>query len=298
MWFSSFRIVLPLLVLLKMLSFSRDFNAFFFDNGIIRVDILSVSHSGYWIKVTDIANFFVHQIGISSITFDYVLSAYILLYAISLLSLSLGFITKISNILVLFCHLTFYTSYYQYTYGVDNFITILLFYLLISKIPENTLSLDSFFFKKNLINFGFHPAYVIKIIQIHLCIVYFFSGFEKALGYNWWNGESIWRALHNDFGIIPLNLIDKINWKWLFVLSGWITIAIELLYPIFVNIKKTKRIWLIMTIGMHFSITVLLGLFHFGAIMILFNLVGFILPSIFLQPFTYEETAEVRTINL
>src|SRR5437762_14164315 len=34
-----------------------------------------------------------------------------------------------------------------------------------------------------------------RVLQLHLCVIYFFSGLTKLLGSGWWNGESLWRAL-------------------------------------------------------------------------------------------------------
>jgi hypothetical protein len=154
---------------------------------------------------------------------------------------------------------------------------MLLFYLLISKVPQDTPSLESVFYKRDLLNFGFKPSQVLKLLQVHLSIVYLFSGLEKALGFNWWNGESIWRALHNEFGLIDLAYIDSIPSPWIFIVAGWMTIVTELLYPLFINLKKTRVLWVSLTIGMHCSIIVFLGLFHFGAIMILFNLAAYVI---------------------
>ena len=58
---------------------------------------------------------------------------------------------------------------------------------------------------------------------------------EKLSGFNWRNGESVWKALHlpnftNDFNV-------DVTWlgayPWVFVILGWSTIIIELFYPLF-----------------------------------------------------------------
>ena len=41
-------------------------------------------------------------------------------------------------------------------------------------------------------------------LQVHFCVIYFFSGLTKCLGSGWWNGSNIWRALIRP----PFNVID------------------------------------------------------------------------------------------
>jgi hypothetical protein len=38
---------------------------------------------------------------------------------------------------------------------------------------------------------GFHR----RVFQIHLCLIYFFSGLTKCVGAGWWNGSNLWRSL-------------------------------------------------------------------------------------------------------
>ena len=36
-----------------------------------------------------------------------------------------------------------------------------------------------------------------RLMQIHLCVIYFFAGAGKLLGETWWNGEALWGAFAN-----------------------------------------------------------------------------------------------------
>ncbi len=36
-----------------------------------------------------------------------------------------------------------------------------------------------------------------RLIQVHMCIIYFFAGTSKLQGEAWWNGQALWRALSN-----------------------------------------------------------------------------------------------------
>ena len=70
------------------------------------------------------------------------------------------------------------------SYGMDNFTTIGLFYLMLSALPDR-FSLDSRMRKlvpRNTQFLGFFR----RVLQVHLCFVYFFGGITKAVGGEWW----------------------------------------------------------------------------------------------------------------
>ncbi len=103
------------------------------------------------------------------------------------------------------------------SYGVDNFMTIGLFYLMLSPLPDR-YSLDWRLRKlrpKNPQLLGFWR----RVLQLHLCVIYFFSGLTKCLGSGWWDGSNVWRALIRP----PFNVIDPeilVRWKYLFPVDG------------------------------------------------------------------------------
>ena len=74
-----------------------------------------------------------------------------------------------------------------FSYGVDNFTTIGLFYLMIAPLPD-AWSLDWKVGRKRWANpdrLGFHR----RVLQLHLCVIYFFGGISKCFGADWWNGN-------------------------------------------------------------------------------------------------------------
>jgi hypothetical protein len=50
-------------------------------------------------------------------------------------------------------------------------------------------------------------------------------------------------------------------------------------YPIFIWIKKTRRIWLTCILAMHAAIGLLMGLYLFALVMIVMNIAAFGVPS-------------------
>ena len=39
--------------------------------------------------------------------------------------------------------------------------------------------------------------FTLRLIQVHMCIIYFFAGISKLQGLAWWNGLAMWMALGN-----------------------------------------------------------------------------------------------------
>ena len=112
--------------------------------------------------------------------------------------------------------------------------------------------------------------------HIYLCIVYFYAGLGKALGMNWFDGNAVWYVINGFTSASTIeNAIPLINYPIVFKIICWGTIALELLYPILIFTKKTRKIALYLVLLMHLSIGVFMEFYTFGLIMILINLIAF-----------------------
>jgi hypothetical protein len=186
--------------------------------------------------------------------------------------LILGIFCRPAAVLAWFLHLSAVKSAELLTYGMDNFTTIGLFYLMLSPLPDR-YALDLCIWKRPMRDpqlLGFFR----RVLQVHVCIIYFFSGMTKFLGVQWWTGDSIWRALTSP----PYNFVSPdllTNWKYLLPLVGILTCVVETGYPVFIWPKRTRLTWLALTCGMHVAIGCTMGLYLFSLIMIILNLAGF-----------------------
>jgi hypothetical protein len=158
------------------------------------------------------------------------------------------------------------------SYGVDNFMTIGLFYLMLSPLPDR-YSLDWGLRElpaKNPQLLGFWR----RVLQLHLCVIYFFSGLTKCLGSGWWDGSNVWRALVRP----PFNMIDPeilVHWKSLFPVTGISICLLEIGYPFLIWNSKTRMVWLVCICGMHLGIGLMMGMYFFALIMIVLNVAAF-----------------------
>lgn len=186
--------------------------------------------------------------------------------------LLLGLFCRWAALAAWFLYLCSVKSGMLFAYGVDNFTTIGLFYLMIAPLPD-AWSLDWSLRGKRPAQparLGFHR----RILQLHLCLIYFFGGLSKALGLEWWNGNSVWRALiRPPFDLVSPDLL--LRFASLLPLLGILVFGLELGYPFFIWPRRTRPFWLAGILAMHFSIGLTMGLFLFALIMIVLNLAAF-----------------------
>jgi hypothetical protein len=204
-------------------------------------------------------------------------------YFLSLAGLIVGYKTRLMGAVAWLMHLVLNTTGHFTAYGVETFTHISLFYCMALPVGAG-LSLDN---KRKPANI---PPYLvtlsIRVIQLHLCIMYMASGLEKAMGAQWWNGEAVWIALQQD-------QFHQVDTGWMATVPllpkilCWGTLLVEACYPLGMLWNKTKKFWLVGILSMHLFIALFLGLHLFGALMILLNASIFVkeaFPAIFSLP--------------
>jgi hypothetical protein len=186
--------------------------------------------------------------------------------------LLMGVACRFSAILAWFLHLCAAKSGGFVSYGVDNFMTIGLFYLMLSPLPDR-YSLD-WRLRKSRSRDPQLLGFWRRVLQLHLCAIYFFSGLTKCLGVGWWDGSNIWRALIRP----PFNVIDPeilVRWRYFFPVAGIFICVVEIGYPFLIWNSKTRKIWLIGICAMHVGIGLTMGMYLFAFIMIVLNVAAF-----------------------
>jgi len=188
------------------------------------------------------------------------------------LCLIAGFLSRPAAITAWLLHLAARSSGGFTAYGVDNFMTIGLFYLMLCPLPDR-YSIDRRLGKKRTLDPRL-VGFLQRLLQLHVCLIYFFAGLAKCLGAGWWNGNSIWRALtRSPFNVISADLL--LRWSGLLPLLGICLCLLEVSYPFFVWPRKTRNIWYVCVLAMHVGIGVTMGLYLFAFIMIVLNVAAF-----------------------
>lgn len=186
--------------------------------------------------------------------------------------LLLGLFCRPAAIIAWFLHLCAAESGGLLAYGADNFMTMALFYLMLSPLPDR-YSLDRQLGERKAKDprlLGFWR----RVLQVHLCFVYFFGGLAKLLGSGWWNGSNLWRSLIRP----PFNLLSPeilVGFKYALPILGISICLIEVGYPVFIWMKKTRFLWLVYILAMHAAIGLLMGMYLFALGMVALNLAAF-----------------------
>jgi len=186
--------------------------------------------------------------------------------------LLLGLFSRPAAIATWCLHLAAVKSADLLSYGMDNLTTIGLFYLMLSPLPDH-LSLDWQWRKsrpKHQDLFGFWR----RVLQTHVCLIYFFSGLAKCLGPGWWNGTNLWRALTRP----PFDLISAdtlVRFKYLLPIAGVAVWLLEIGYPFLIWHRRLRRPWLVAILLMHVGVGITMGMYLFASIMIVLNLAAF-----------------------
>jgi hypothetical protein len=169
-------------------------------------------------------------------------------------------------------HLATVKSSLLLSYGMDNLTTIGLFYLMLAPSPTG-FSVDARWRRPKRQDrrlFGFFR----RVLQIHLCLIYFFGGLTKAIGRGWWDGTNLWRALTRPpFDIISADIL--VRFKYVFPIAGIGICLLEIGYPFFVWHRRVRRPWLAAILLMHIGIGLAMGMYLFASIMIVLNLAAF-----------------------
>jgi hypothetical protein len=197
-----------------------------------------------------------------------------LLYVAGLGCLLVGWRTRLAAVVAWLPHLAMNVSGNACVYGVDEFANIALFYCIWMPVGQ-AASADRLAGRV-----PGHPSVgarlSLRVLQLHLCVVYLASGLEKAAGAQWWNGEAIWRAvMRPDLGQFDFSWLAAV--PWVARLACWGTLLVEVGYAFLVWPRRTRRPWALATVGLHASIAVTLGLWSFSAVMIVLNLSAFLI---------------------
>ncbi|MBM4001692.1 MAG: HTTM domain-containing protein [Planctomycetes bacterium] len=111
----------------------------------------------------------------------------------------------------------------------------------------------------------------VRLVQIHMCVIYFFGGISKLKGTDWWDGSALWMALSN-YDYQSLDLTWLIRFPALIALLTHLTVIWETFYCVLVWPRATRWIMLAMAVMVHGGIAVALGMPTFGLAMLIGNL--------------------------
>lgn len=262
------RISFGLFLMIHFMSIYLDFEILFGSTAIIPNEINNLYISENTQNLSKIYLSFTHLIDYTTF-----INLFKTLYLLFCLNLVLGLLTRLSSFLLIILHYLMIKNNVFLTYGVDYYSSIIL--TIIFLFPTNNFfSVDKKIkvFQLKLVT----EEYFLKSIRIFLSISYFFSGFNKIIGYNWRNGESIWKM----FNLPMTNSYISSNMQWMSsfpivpIIIGWFVITLEICYFL-INLKFFRYYILISIVIFHVSIAITLQLYFFSTLMIIINLTAY-----------------------
>lgn len=197
-------------------------------------------------------------------------------YAGCLVGLLLGYHTRLAAVAAWLTHTALVNSSYMSCYGADSFAQIGLFYCCWFPVGQ-ALSLDRAAGRlpTSDVSLAFQSRLGLRVLQLHVCIIYTSSGLEKALGQQWWTGEAVWRAVMGAPLEGPFDCSFLATVPWLAKALCWMTLLLEAGVVLFVWQPCLRKLWLVGIVGMHLGIALVLGLWTFSATMIVFDIAAF-----------------------
>ena len=194
--------------------------------------------------------------------------------------LALGIFTPITSVLSWFIAICYCHRLEGALFGLDQINVMLVMYLMISP-SGDAYSID----RRRRMKQQSSPDTIrsvraniaMRLMQIHLCIIYLFGGIGKMRGSEWWDGSASWWALANPE-------YQSLDMTWLaphiMILSAitHVTVFWETFYCVLIWHRLTRPVMLMLAVLVHGSIALCMGMVTFGCIMLVANL-AFIAPS-------------------
>jgi hypothetical protein len=155
------------------------------------------------------------------------------------------------------------------TFGLDDTLGLLLVPLLVG--PSGAvLSLDA------ALGWGdprpsVRANIALRLLQVHLCVVYLFSGCGKLLGASWWEGAALWGAIANG-QYRTLDLTGLARHPLVVNVLTLATLWWEVGYAALVWPRLTRPAVLAMAAPVHLGIGLAMGMMEFGLAMLAANL--------------------------
>jgi predicted DCC family thiol-disulfide oxidoreductase YuxK len=193
-------------------------------------------------------------------------------------ALMLGWRTTWVKWLVLVGHISYAYRAPAIAYGVDKILACLLLILCVSPVGR-AISLDRVRAVraaklKNLA--AVLPPYAspwagacIRLMQIQMAVLFFYSAVGKLRGDDWWNGDAIWIVFTtgDHYNRFLLDLLA--SHYWLVNVATYATILIEIAFPFLIWQRRTRPYFLALAIALHLQFAVLMGLFYFSFVMVM-----------------------------
>lgn len=184
-------------------------------------------------------------------------------YALSLIGLLAGYQIRLSASLACVLHFTLFCMNPLDVSGKESLSQLGLFFVLLSMQVDRT---SRFFFLS--------PQFLLRALQLQVCLIYLALGVQRANAAGWWNGESVLHfSLLSPQASFSFQWLEKFPW-----VAKWVarsTIFFDLSFPILVWVKRTRRSYVFLSMIISLFIYFLLNRVAFPLVMLVLTLCAF-----------------------
>lgn len=194
--------------------------------------------------------------------------------------LTIGFFSRVASVLSYLIVVAYVNRLPGALFGLDQLNALLAMYLMVG--PSGArYSVDHWLTKRRSgraseVAPSVGATIGIRLIQLHMCVIYFFAGISKLQGPAWWDGSALWGAVGNlEYQSIDMTWLA--GWPLAIAAMTHVTVLWELSYPALVWPRLTRPLVLALAVPLHLGIGLFLGMPTFGLIMLVGNL-AFVSP--------------------
>jgi hypothetical protein len=112
---------------------------------------------------------------------------------------------------------------------------------------------------------------VLRLIQLHMCLIYFAAGTAKLQGPTWWNGTAVYLTMMSpEYGAWDMSWMarSELLWQAISLAGVWLTLAVEIGFAFLVWHKPLRPYVLAAALLMHLGAAATTGLSAFQAAMV------------------------------
>lgn len=227
--------------------------------------------NGQWMVPRDRAFELFHEITRPYLTWffwpDSMAGAVHSLYVILLFLILLGLANRPLMFFAWILHIGFIHRNYAVIYGADLMGTVFLLYLSMTKCCDVwTFKNKLFKQKNNWISSDWINSIGFRFIQIHIAVIYAYTGFEKLKGASWWDGTALWSVFGNP-QIVVFDMTFMRNFPVLIAVTTFVTVLYEIYWPAAV-LTKARNAWLLAGVMFHIGIGFLMNIWAFSLVML------------------------------
>lgn len=248
-----FRIAYSWLLLLNVLNWAPNLQKWFGPEGMIDLQ------SGKWLAGADLYSILFYADTPEKVQLCYDI------FLLQVVCLLIGFLPRFQSV----CVFLWFTSFEHRNLimfdGQDNLFRMMAFFMIFLP-TDRFLAVDQVIFKRP--PSGPLPPWPLRLVQFQMCYLYLSSAVEKAREGDWTRGEAIYYTARLDdfFGKYPVPEFFFHSAQWDKFIC-WAVIIVEIVIPLLIWFEPTRRLCIVLGLGLHASLQYSMFIFLFQWLM-------------------------------